>query len=231
MSADPSLTSLAQDLLISADQHSWSYQWTWLGLPIIQLPTDLVAVQEVVWSQQPDLIIETGIARGGSLVLLASLLELLGCGEVVGIDVEIRPHNREAVEAHPLAPRISLIEGSSTSDEVMALVCSAAASASRVMVVLDSNHTHEHVLRELELYAPLVTPGQYLVVCDTVVEDLPLQTHRPRPWGPGDNPATALREFLASSDEFEVDRRLAEKLLLTSSPGGYVRRISEVSTS
>jgi cephalosporin hydroxylase len=226
MSRDASLKARALDVLTSADEYDWSYQWSWLGLPVIQLPTDVLAMQEVVWEHQPDLIVETGVARGGSLILLASLLELIGTGQVVGVDLDIRAHNREAIEQHRLAHRITLVEGSSTSDEVMRVVRERAAAATSVMVILDSDHTHAHVRQELELYAPLVTPGQYLVVCDTVVEDLPPQNHRPRAWGPGDNPATAVAEFLSSAPQFEVDRRLEAKLLMTSSPGGYLRRIT-----
>lgn len=225
MSRDASLRARALDVVTSADQYDWSYQWSWLGMPVIQMPTDIVAMQEIIWEQKPELIIETGVARGGSLILLASILELLGTGEVVGVDLDIRPHNRQAIEAHRLAHRITLVEGSSTSDEVMHAVRERADHATSVMVILDSDHTHAHVRQELELYSPLVTAGQYLVVCDTVVEDLPPQTHRPRAWGPGDNPATALAEFLASAPEFEVDRRLEAKLLMTSSPGGYLRRV------
>lgn len=224
MAADVEIKAQARDLLVAADRHGWSYQWTWLGLPIIQLPTDLVAMQEVIWATKPDLIVETGVARGGSLVFFASVLQLLGKGEVLGVDIDIRPHNRAAIEMHPMAKSISLIEGSSTSEEVMQQVLDRVTNAQHVMVVLDSNHTHEHVLLELRLYAPLVTPGQYLIVCDTVVEELPYQEHRPRPWRPGNNSATALAAFLESTNEFEVDKELNDKLLISSSPGGYLRR-------
>ncbi len=224
MAADGVLQARAGEFLIAADRHDWAYQWTWLGLPIIQLPTDVVALQEVIWNTAPDLIIETGVARGGSLILSASLLQLLGRGNVLGIDIDIREHNRKAIECHPLAARISLVEGSSIDPSVVDVAAEHAARAERVMVVLDSNHTHEHVLAELRAYAPLVTIGQYLVVSDTVVEHLPRQDHRPRPWGPGDNPMTALLQFLDENPAFAPDDAIHEKLLVSSSPGGYLRR-------
>ena len=225
MAADESLAARARDLNAAADRHDWSYQWSWLGLPVIQLPPDIVALQEVIWETRPELVIETGIARGGSLVLYASILELVGEGEVLGIDVDIRAHNREAIEAHPLAKRIRMIEGSSLDDDVVAQARAAAANVERVMVVLDSNHTHAHVLAELRAYGPLVTVSQFLVVADTFVEQIPAQGHRPREWGPGDNPATALGAWLDEVDDFAPDPFVNAKLLLTASPGGYLRRV------
>jgi cephalosporin hydroxylase len=225
MAADEELAAKALDLNAAADRHDWSYQWSWLGLPVIQMPPDIVALQEVIWETRPQLVIETGIARGGSLVLYASILELLGEGEVLGIEVDIRAHNREAIEAHPLAKRIRMIEGSSLNDDIVARARAAAAEAERVMVVLDSNHTHEHVLGELRAYGRLVTVGQFLVVADTFVEQIPAQEHRPREWGPGNNPATALHAWLDEVDGFEPDPFVNSKLLLTASPGGYLRRV------
>jgi cephalosporin hydroxylase len=225
MASDSQLAADALALNVAADRHDWSYQWSWLGLPVIQMPPDIVVLQEIIWDARPQLVIETGIARGGSLILSASILELLGEGEVLGIDIDIRPHNRAAIEAHPLARRIRMIEGSSVDDAVVAEASRAASAVERVMVILDSNHTHEHVLAELRAYAPLVTVGQFLVVADTFVEEIPPQEHRPgRPWGPGDNPATALRAWLAESEAFEPDPFVNGKLLLTASPGGYLRR-------
>jgi cephalosporin hydroxylase len=224
MATDEALAAKALDLNAAADRHDWSYQWSWLGLPVIQMPPDIVALQEVIWETRPQLVIETGIARGGSLVLYASILELIGEGEVLGIDVDIRPHNRHAIEAHPVAKRIRMVEGSSLDDDVVAHAAAAASEVERVMVVLDSNHTHDHVLGELRAYAPLVTVGQYLIVADTFVEQIPSQEHRPRGWGPGNNPATALRAWLDESEAFEPDPFVNAKLLLTASPGGYLRR-------
>ena len=225
MAADEELAGAALSVNVAADRHDWSYQWSWLGLPVIQLPPDIVALQEVIWETRPQLVIETGIARGGSLVLYASILELLGDGTVLGIDIDIRAHNREALEAHPLAHRIRMIEGSSLDGAVVTEARQAASEVERVMVVLDSNHTHENVLAELRLYAPLVTVGQFLVVADTFVEQIPPQEHRPRPWGPGNNPATALRRWLSEAEGFEPDPFINAKLLLTASPGGYLLRV------
>lgn len=223
MGQDQEVRDLARDLLIRADRYNYSYQWTWLGLPIIQMPPDIIATQEVVWATRPTVIVEAGVARGGSLILLASLLQLIGQGKVIGIDIEIRAHNRTRIEEHPLSHRIELIEGSSTAPDVVEALRNRIGPEDRVMVILDSNHTHEHVLDELRLYAPLVTLGQYLIVADTVVEDIPPQSHRPRPWGPGNNPKTALEAYRQESDRFETDAYIDDKLLQTSSPGGYLR--------
>jgi cephalosporin hydroxylase len=225
MAADAELAAAALDVNAAADRHDWSYQWSWLGVPVIQLPTDIVALQEVIWETRPQLVIETGIARGGSLILSASILELVGEGEVLGIDIDIREHNRRAIESHPLAHRVRMVEGSSVDEAVVAQATTAASAVERVMVILDSDHTHEHVLAELRAYAPLVTVGQFLVVADTFVEAIPPQEHRPRPWGPGNNPATALQAWLDEAPGFEPDRFVNAKLLVTASPGGYLRRV------
>lgn len=223
LGADQDLQQMSVDITAQSDRHNYSYVWRWLGLPIIQMPTDVVVMQELIWEHRPQVIVETGIARGGSVVLYASILQLIGEGKVVAVDVDIRPHNREAIEAHPMAHRIELIEGSSVDPTIVAQVVDRVAGAERVMVVLDSDHTEEHVLEELRHYGPLVTPGQYLAVADTVVEYLPEQSHRPRPWGPGDNPKTALDRYLRECDRFDVDPELNGKLLMTSAPGGYLR--------
>jgi cephalosporin hydroxylase len=225
LAKDVELTAAALDVFARADEHSYSYLWSWLGVPIIQIPQDILVVQEIVWAHRPQLIIETGVARGGSVILFSSLLELIGEGTVVGIDVDIRAHNRATIEEHPMSKRVRLVEGSSTDQRIVEEIAAMASSVDRVMVVLDSNHTHEHVSKELELYADFVTPGQFLVVADTVVESLPPQAHRPRDWGPGNNPATALAEFLARRHDFAVDDFIDNKLLMSSSPGGYLRRL------
>ena len=221
---DRELKDLSRLWLRSSAKHRYSYNFTWMGRPIIQYPQDVLALQEIVWSVQPDLIIETGIAHGGSLVFHASLLELIGRGEVIGIDIEIRPHNREAIEQHPMFRRIRMIEGSSTApqivDEVQRL-----ARGHRVLVVLDSNHTHAHVLAELEAYAPLVAPGSYCVVMDTIIESLPADAFPDRPWGKGNNPWTAVHAYLEADDRFEIDTEIQDKLLVTVAPDGYLKRI------
>lgn len=207
-------------------RHKYSYNFEWLGRPIIQLPQDLIAVQEIIWRVRPDLIIETGIAHGGSLIFHASILELIGGdGRVLGIDVDIREHNRVEIERHPLSRRIDMVEGSSVDESVVARARAAAEGKGCVMVSLDSNHTHEHVLRELELYSPLVTVGSYLVVFDTVIEDIWDGLYPERPWGRGDNPKTAVREFLSRNDSFEIDKEVDGKLLITAAPDGYLKRI------
>jgi cephalosporin hydroxylase len=225
------LRDAARTFVRESTQPKYSYNFSWLGRPIIQYPQDIVAMQELIWALQPDLIVETGIAHGGSLILWASLLELnAACGgpqdaRVVGIDIDIRAHNRAAIEAHPLARRITMIEGSSVDPAVLAQVQGAATGRDRVLVCLDSNHTHAHVLSELEAYAPLTSVGSYCVVFDTVIEDLPAGTYPDRPWGPGDNPKTAVREYLTSHPEFEVDRQFDDKLLISVAPGGYLKRV------
>lgn len=221
---DKELQALARDVIVRSDQYHWSYQWTWLGVPIIQMPPDIVVMQEIIWNAKPQLIIETGVARGGSLILYASILELLGEGKVLGVDIEIRAHNRDTIEKHPLSRRIELIESDALSLQLHERLKAEVGACERVMVILDSNHTHEHVLRELDLFADFVTPGQYLVVADTVVEYIPEQKHRPRPWHVGNNPETALREFLTRNKNFVRDEVVNSKLLLSSSPGGYLVR-------
>lgn len=223
MGNDQGFRDLSQAWIDRAQELRYSYHFRWMGLPIIQYPQDIVAMQELIWRIQPELVIETGVARGGSLVFYASMLELLGHGEVLGIDIDIRAHNREAIEAHPLARRIRMLQGSSIDPAIVAQATEAA-RGKKVMVVLDSNHTHEHVLAELQLYAPLVSPGSYCVVMDTVVENMPDRLFGDRPWGVGNNPLTAVREFLATHPEFETDRSIHDKLAVTVAPEGYLRR-------
>lgn len=228
MAADRELRAAATEFFLRSCEHRYSYNFTWLGRPIIQYPQDIVALQEIVWRTKPDVIVETGIAHGGSAVLFASLLQLLGgSGRVVAVDIDIRAHNRAAIESHPLAPRITLIEGSSVDGSIAQRVRAAAAGAHNVMVVLDSNHTRAHVRAELELYAPLVRKGGYLVVMDTVVEHMPPDSFPDRPWGKGDNPMTAVGEFLALNPRFEVDREIDDKLLVSVAPGGYLRCVAD----
>jgi cephalosporin hydroxylase len=241
LARDAELRRAATRFLIDSSRHRYSYHFDWLGRPLIQFPQDIVAVQELVWTVRPDLIIETGIAHGGSLILSASLLALLDMCDaiergatfdprhsrrrVIGIDIDIRSHNRQAIESHPMASRIEMIEGSSISSDVVTAVHQRAKAFPSIMVLLDSNHTHEHVLSELEAYAPLVSAGSYCVVFDTVVDDMPKTMFPDRPWGPGDNPKTAVLEFLHSHPEFEIDADIPNKLLITVAPDGYLRRL------
>lgn len=212
----------------------YSYHFTWLGRPIIQYPQDIVAMQELVWQVKPDLIIETGIAHGGSLIFYASMLELSAlCGGpknslAMGIDIEIRSHNRRAIEAHPIYKlgRIRMLEGSSTDQSIIRQVREIAGSFGKIMVILDSSHTHAHVLAELEAYAPLVSSGSYCVVCDTVIEQMPDEAYPERPWGKGNNAATAVAAFLEANPDFRNDRDIEDKLLITVSPGGFLKKVS-----
>ncbi|MGJ7606396.1 cephalosporin hydroxylase family protein [Variovorax sp. LT1R20] len=221
----------AQNLMNSSIRAGYSYNFSWMGRPVIQYPQDLVAMQEIIWRVQPDLIIETGIAHGGSLIFSAAMLELnAACGgpadaKVLGLDIDIRAHNRQAIEAHPMSRRISMIEGSSTAPEVVEQVRQFASGRKSVLVCLDSNHTHAHVLAELEAYAPLATVGSYCVVFDTIVEDLPKEMYPDRPWGPGDNPKTAVHEYLKTHPEFEIDRAVDHKLMISVAPDGYLKRV------
>jgi cephalosporin hydroxylase len=209
----------------------YSYNFSWLGRPIIQYPQDIIAMQEIIWSVKPDLIIETGIAHGGSLIFSASMLELnAACGgpadaEVLGVDIDIRAHNREAIESHPMFKRISLIQGSSIANEIIQEVQEKAVTKQKVLVCLDSNHTHDHVLAELNAYAPFVSKESYCVIFDTIIEDLPETMFHDRPWGPGNNPKTAVWEYLKNHPEFEIDKSIQNKLLITVAPDGYLRRI------
>ena len=222
-------------------QRMYVYNFDWLGRPIIQYPQDIVCIQELIWRTNPDLIIETGIAHGGSLVLSASMLALLDMSEaieagatinpaqskrkVLGLDIDIRTHNRAAIEAHPMSSRIQMIEGSSIAAEVIEQVKQIAKNYQRILVCLDSNHTHEHVLAELEAYAPLTSVGSYCVVFDTFVEDMPDDLFPNRPWSKGNSPKTAVWEYLKTHDEFEIDKSIQNKLLITVAPDGYLKRV------
>lgn len=236
------LNKTAAAFMRATIKQRYSYNFSWQGRPIIQYPQDIVAIQELVWSIRPDLIIESGIAHGGSLILSASMLALLDLCDaiatgdkfeprssrrkVLGIDIDIRDHNREAIEAHPMASRIQMIQGSSVAPDIVDRVRAIASNYERIMVCLDSNHTHDHVLAELQAYAPLTTRGSYCVVFDTVVNDLPDELFTDRPWGSSNNPKTAVREYLETHPEFEIDKAIQDKLLLTVAPDGYLRRVA-----
>ncbi len=218
------LQALGTHFVNEVAPYRYCYNFSWMGRPIIQYPQDMIAMQEIIWEVQPDVIVETGIAHGGSLIYYASLLELIGKGKVVGIDIDIRDHNRAEIEKHPMSKRIEMIQGSAVDADIAKQAAESAAGAKTVLVTLDSNHTHEHVLRELELYSPLVTPGSYCVVFDTVVEDMPPGSFPNRPWDIGNNPKTAVHAFLESNPDFEIDAAIHEKLLITVSRDGFLRR-------
>jgi cephalosporin hydroxylase len=221
------LQELTNQWFVESCKYKYSYNFSWMGRPIIQFPQDIMAMQEIIWQVKPDLIVETGIAHGGSLIFYASMLELIGEGQVLGIDVDIRQHNRVEIEQHPMFKRITMIEGSSIDEEIAKQVYDLAKGKSRILLVLDSNHTHDHVLKELELYSPLVTKDSYLVVFDTVVEDMPEDFFPDRPWGKGNNPKTAVWEFLKTNKRFKVDKDIEAKLLITVAPDGYLKCLED----
>lgn len=241
--ADTVLRNLSRDWLQASMQRKYVYNFAWMGRPIIQYPQDMVAVQEMIWQVQPDLIIETGVAHGGSLVLSASLLALLDMCDaiesgmsfdprvsrrrVIGVDIDIRDHNRTAIEAHPMSSRIKLVQGSSVASDTVAQVKELAVGYNKVMVLLDSMHTHDHVLAELDAYAPMVSVGSYCVVFDTFVEDMPPRFFEDRPWDVGNNPKTAVRQWLGKNPEFQVDSDWENKLQVTVAPEGFLKRIAQ----
>lgn len=227
MNNKDNLQELTNQWFVESCKYKYSYNFSWMGRPIIQFPQDIMAMQEIIWQVKPDLIVETGIAHGGSLIFYASMLELIGEGQVLGIDVDIRQHNRVEIEQHPMFKRITMIEGSSIDEEIATQVYDLAKGKSRILLVLDSNHTHDHVLKELELYSPLVTKDSYLVVFDTVVEDMPEDFFPDRPWGKGNNPKTAVWEFLKTNKRFEVDKDIEAKLLITVAPDGYLKCLED----
>lgn len=225
-SVNNSLKKAATDFINTSIESKYSYNFSWMGRPIIQYPQDMIAMQEIIWKVKPDLIIETGIAHGGSLIYYASLLELIGKGEVIGIDIDIRGHNRFEIENHPMSKRIKMFQGSSVSLDMAKLVKQYAAEKETILVCLDSNHTHEHVLQELQNYAPLVSLNSYIVVFDTIVEDLPEDNFsQNRPWGVSNNPKTAVYEFLKANESFEIDHSIDNKLLISVAPEGYIKRV------
>ena len=234
------LNKIASSFLAESVKTEYSYNFEWLSRPIIQYPQDIVATQEIIWKVKPDLIIETGIAHGGSLVLSASILALLDyCDaiqsgtlldpkkpkrKVIGVDIDIRSHNREALDKHPMRNRMELIEGSSIATEIISKVYDLSKGYKRIMVFLDSNHTHDHVYSEMEAYAPLVSSGSYCVVFDSVIEDLPDSESTDRPWGPGNSPKSALYKYLNTNSDFSIDKNIQNKILITVAPDGYLLR-------
>ncbi|AIQ98267.1 cephalosporin hydroxylase family protein [Prochlorococcus sp. MIT 0801] len=242
LSSADELKRFSKDWINAAAPYRYTYNFSWLGRPIIQFPNDSWALQEIIWKTKPDLIIETGIAHGGSLIMNASILALMDMSEailnnqsldpriskrkVLGIDIDIRKHNQAMIDSHPMASRIEMIEGSSINPDVVDEVKDFSSEFKNIMVCLDSNHSHEHVLSELNSYAPLVSKGSYCVVFDTVVETMPKDLFLDRPWGPNDNPKTALKEYLSTHKEFVIDLEIDNKLMISSAPNGYLKRIS-----
>lgn len=223
---DKELQKLSKDWLQQSMQKKYVYNFSWMGRPIIQYPQDILALQEIIWQVKPDLIIETGIAHGGSIIFSASMLEMLGGeGEVLAIDIDIREHNRVEIEKHPMFKRITMLEGSSVDESIANQVYEFAKSKKNILVCLDSSHTHEHVLQELNLYSKLVTVDSYLVVFDTFVEDMPKGFFENRPWDVGNSPKTAVKEFLEKNNEFQIDDQIENKLLITVAPSGFLKRI------
>lgn len=223
MSNDGQLKELSIRWMAESARFKYTYHFTWMGRPIIQYPQDMVAMQEIIWKVRPDIIIETGIAHGGSLIFYASMLELLNHGEVIGVDIDIRRYNRDEIENHAMYKRITMIEGPSTAPEVMEQIKNRCSGKKTVMVVLDSNHTYSHVMEELSLYGPLVTKGSYLIVMDTGIEDMPDELYSDRPWAKGNNPKTAVHEYLRKVDRFVIDEGIHSKLMITVAPDGYLR--------
>jgi cephalosporin hydroxylase len=223
MSKDIEFKKNSQEWFDTSLKYEYPYHFTWLGRPIIQYPQDIVVMQELIWKIKPDLVIETGIARGGSLIFTASILELIGKGDVIGIDIDIRKQNRKEIEKHHLFKRITIIEGSSIDKKIINDIFKRSAEKKKILVLLDSFHTHSHVLKELKAYSPLVKKGSYLVVFDTVVEDMPKNSFPNRPWDKGNNPKTAVNEFLKNNDRFKIDVNIERKLMITSSPSGFLK--------
>lgn len=224
---DDAVFRQSTELVTELDRYDYTYLWSWMGVPIIQMPADIMATQEVVWTTKPDVIIETGVARGGSVLFMASLLEIIGKGKVIGVDIDIRAHNREAIQAHPMSKRVEMIEGGSADDDTLEKVRALIPEGASVMVVLDSDHSRDHVLAECRAYAPLITQGCYLVVADTLVGHLSEENapkKRSKIWFKGNEPLSALNDFMCENSNFEVDEVLNGKLVLSSAPGGYVRR-------
>lgn len=219
---DPNLIALAQSFVTESDKYKYGYYWTWMDLPIIQMPEDIVLTQEILWETKPDFVIEAGIAWGGSLAMYASFQQLQGFGQTIGIDVTIPDHNRAAIMDLPVSDRITLIEGSSTDKNVFNQVNEMIPTNANILLVLDSNHTHQHVYEELRLWSPLLKKGDYIIVSDTIVENIPTQEHRPRPWGYGNNPMTGMREFLSETEEFSSENKYSARAFATFNPSGYL---------
>jgi cephalosporin hydroxylase len=225
MADDAVLRQEAVDLQRHAEVHRYTYTWDWLGVPIIRIPDDVVVLQELFWSYRPQRVVETGIARGGSMLLDASLMKL--CGQepaVLGIDWKIFPHTIDSLRGHPLMEGVELLEANSASGESESAVKSFIGEADRAVLILDSNHTHEHVLAELDLLAPLLPGGGIVLVADTLIEEFPLGYYKDRPWDRGNNPATAVREFLFKHTDFHRSTEWSRRALLSEFRDGIICR-------
>ena len=225
MDKDDNLKKITKKWFNQSYQYEYSYHFQWLGRPIIQYPQDMIAIQEIIWKVKPDLIIETGIAHGGSLIFSASMLELLGKGKVLGIDIDIRKHNKVEIEKHPLFHRITMLEGSSIDSKIADKVYKFAKNHKKILVILDSNHTHDHVYEEIKLYSKLVSKGSYLIVLDTIVDDMPDKFFKDRNWDKNRNPKSAVKQFLRENKKFKIDKEIEKKLLITVAPSGFIKRI------
>ena len=242
LKSDGTLKDLSRAWLNQAALSNYTYNFRWMNRPIIQIPQDIIAIHEIIWQVKPTLVIETGIARGGSILFTASQLALLDLYEstidlssetfsvkpqrkVIGIDIDIREHNKKALVENPLNPWITLIEGSSIDPEIIDVVSRNAADE-KVLVILDSNHTHQHVLEELKSYSKFVSEGSYCIVLDTVIEYMPDDLFPDRDWGVGDNPLTAVNSFLSDNHSFEIDEQIDAKLCISVGPKGFLKKIS-----
>mgnify|MGYP006104933845 FL=1 len=223
MNKDTSLKELSKKWISDSYPYEYSYHFNWLGLPIIQYPQDIIALQEIIWKIKPELIIETGVARGGSMIFLASILEMIGRGEVIGIDIKIHEENIKNIKKHPMFKRITLIEDSSISKKTIKKIHELSKNKKHVMVILDSDHTHAHVLSELKAYSPLISKGSYLVVFDTLISSLPEEFFKNRSWTKNKNPGSAITEFLKTNNRFKIDKTISDKLLITAAPNGYLK--------
>ena len=225
LAQDENLARLSREFVVESDRHGYAYQWTWCDLPILQLPQDVLATQDVIFRCRPTVVIETGVAWGGGPALYATLMDLYGGRQIFGIDLNLSDGVVDAINRIGFKTEIELIRGSSTDQSILEKIRQSLTPEDRVMVLMDSNHTHDHVLSELRSYGPLVSKGQYAIVSDTVVENIPEQTHRPRPWGHGNNPMTATRQYLSETSDFEVDTDIDHRLVMSYSPSGYLRKV------
>lgn len=225
MHQDQSLRNKALDVFIEADRHNWIHQTNWLGEPSLQTPEDLITFQEIIFRTRPDFLVEVGVAWAGSLLFYATIMESIGHGQIIGIDIFIPDDLKDRIFSHSISKRIKLIQSSSIEDDSFREISGMIGENKNTMVHLDSDHTEKHVLQELKLYSELVTKGNYLVCGDTIIDFLPEQTHRPREWGKINNPYTALKKFLSSNNRFVVDQSFDMKRLMSNQPGGYLRCI------